>query len=48
MLKQGGEIPEDRFPALEANVKSDGSQVGVAPPQLLPGVGGGVSEVMHI
>jgi hypothetical protein len=48
MLKHAGEIPLDGLPALDAKVKSDGSQVGVAPPQLLPGVGGGVSEVIQI
>ena len=48
MLKHEGETPLDKFPTLDPNVKSEGSQVGVAPAQFEPGVGGGVSEVMHI
>jgi hypothetical protein len=47
MLKHGGEIPLVKFPAVEARVKSDGSHDDVAPLQLLPGVGGGVSEVIQ-
>jgi hypothetical protein len=48
MLKHDGETPLEGIPALEANVKFDGSHVGVAKSQLPPGVGGDVSDVMQI
>ena len=48
MLKHEGDMPLEKLPAVDAKVKSDGSQVGVAPPQLEPGVGGGVSDVIQI
>jgi hypothetical protein len=48
MLKHGGEIPLDAIPAVDTTENGAVLHVGFAPPQLLPGVGGGVDEVTQI
>ena len=48
MLKHGGEMPLEGIPAVERTENGAVRHVGLAPPQLLPGVGGGVAEVIQI